>query len=849
MSNNSGAGASPPEGTSVGNDVTVPTPSRGEGEGPGEVGRSPAGRSKDAEIAPIVGSSSPRYRAVRGWIRSPEGVSWLLAALVSATISAGIAYVFHFHAIPPGGDPGTWLATARAYVGINYSSQTVPLAYPPALFPFLGLAIVGTGSPVTAAQVFAPTLYFVLGLSVFFLATRMLQSRTVALVVLTFTMIDPQLVQMVFWGAYPNLLGFVFLYLSIAGLVLVGKGDLSRGAALFWGASAMTVLTHSLTALVLAGTVLLTLVLSFPLWWNHRSAAGRSPSANADSPANLLRGLFRSRGGVIGLFAFAIAVGAFYVVTALTKVTHPDYFVSSSLAFQVIGLGSTFRALFPGFRLASIEGFYLLVLLVIALLMFYALALEYRPAWLTTSLLLLLANGTTVLITPVGGWILRIVTDYARFSFFIIVPTALSLGYLIDRGWICSARGAQAPPPPADPKHPEPVVRRWLRRSRHPRRTLTLALLGFVLGILIAATITAPALGRFERAYTGVGHDHDFVDALNAIEQTGTPGNILTIQGADKWARAITNRNTFAPYAQASLLFYQTQVIDSELAYYALASHFAVTNGLVSGLIRGTVPSVLDGIPDYGINVIGANQAVLSIPPGLVSVILVGATNHTPYRVGLTGSPTVSLPPFSGGGPMVVTFTEPRFVFTVDIALVPDSPQLDVAYSVVATSADLVRSFNLTIVPAEGLSAKVWPAVALGGFDWVAQARAAVPVTIGAVSPTSGLKGVTTLDPETSTPAVTLSFNSSGPAGAQVIPGSLNLTTPGASTLIAPNPEVVLTPQVWSQFGIRFILMTNATYDGPAIAEFPNEVQYLETEYGLPVVYQNAEWSVLETPP
>jgi len=560
----------------------------------------------------------------------------------------------------------------------------------------------------------------------------------------------------------------------------------------------------------------------------------------------MVRGLFKSRGGRLGLIIFAGAIGAYYGVTALTNVTHPDYFVSSALAFQVIGLGGTFHALFPGFTLVSIAAVYVLVLLVIALLLFYAIALEYRPTWLTTPLILLMANTATVLITPVVGWVLRIVTDYARFGFFLIIPTALSLGYLIDRGWISSRRGVTPPNSDASPKTAEPLHRRWLRESRHPRRAVTLAVVAIILGILVAATITAPSVGRLEVGYTKVGHDQEFLDALHAIEQTGTPGNILTVQGADKWARALTDRNAYAPYAQASLLFYQTQILDSELSYYALSSHFAVTNGLVSAEIRGTAGSNLNGIPNYGIYYLGTFHPVLSIDPSLVEIDLIGSSNHTAYEVNLTGTPTVTLPPSTGGGPLEVTYTTSRFVFSTYIEVVPAQAQVDVTFSVDSTTSDLVRSLNVTIVPPATASATVWPANNPGEFNWIVHTRGLGPLTLGNVTPASALKGITSS--LSSPPAVLLSFNSSSQLGTQALPGLLSLVTPTASALFKVLPPVVVTTQIWSELGIRFILMTNSSYDPAVVTAFPGEIAYLQSEYGLPIIFENAEWAVLEVP-
>ena len=463
------------------------------------------------------------YRRIVGPLSTPERLSWILAILICATISAGISYVMQSNPVVPGGDPGTWFATAYAFFNPNHPSQSVPLAYPPVLFPLLGVTARLAGGPVAGAQVFAPVLYFVVGLSIFYLATRMLRSRLVALTVTSFVVLDPQLIQMLFWGAYPNLLGFVFLFMALAGIVVMGQGAVSRGALMFWIFALLAVLTHSLTGLLLAGTMVMVLLLTWPL--PVRRSNDGSPLAeqgSADVPGNIRRGLFFSRGGSIGFVLFAVLVGGYYVVTALAQVPHPDYFVSNPLAFRVVGLGGFFHSLFPGFNLLSLIVVDLLAVSIIAILLLYSILFLYRPAWLTTPTIVLLSSGIIIALTPVVGWMFRIVSDYTRFGFFLIVPVALSFGYLIDRGWVSHQRNPPTSPPSAA-SPTSPLVKRWLYRTRHPRRAVTFAIVSIVVGLFIVGGITAPALGRLETTFTKVGHDQNFINALNTIRPVRCP--------------------------------------------------------------------------------------------------------------------------------------------------------------------------------------------------------------------------------------------------------------------------------------------------------------------------------------
>ncbi len=810
-------------------------------------------RGAKGRPAPLPGPSPPPRRAV-GWVArlggavaSRTGAAWIAATVISALIAWGLSYVVNSAPIPPGGDPGTWISTGIAYLGGSHPSQVIPLAYPPVLFPMLGGLVLLTGSPITAGQVFVPILYFTLGLSIFYLATTMLRSRLLAVVVMTFLLIDPQLLQMVFWGAYPNLLAFVFMNFALAGLVQMGRGAVARGALMFWIFGALTILTHSLAAIVLAGTVVFLLLMS---WAVPRPTRGeilaQYRTGEIDVPSVIRRGIFFSRGGRSGLVIFGTVVGAYYALTGLAKVPHPNYFVSNALAFRVIGLGGVFHAIFPGVNLVSLYAVYMLALFVMALLLWYAVAVLYKPNWLTTPVFVLLAIGVTVLLTPVVGWILRIVTDYTRFGYFLLIPTGLAVAYLIDRGWLSARYRARSYRPP--PTTRETSTQRWLRESTHPRRSVALGMSAFVVGLIVAGGITQPAMWREEAAFTQVGHNQNFLEALDHIQSTGISGSILTVPGADKWARAITDRNVYAPYTQAAYLFYASQVLDSDLSYYALTSRYAITNGIVADSIKGITAPNLNGTPSYGVYVVGAFRPVLAAPPNFMTVQLVGEANHTQFSVPVSVLPQVQV--YNQSPPLItIQYSEPGlFDLSIDVSIAGASPSSSFSYLLQAEGGNLAVSLNVTLIPSGYTTALVAPGVVPGEFFWDTQTRYIGPLTFGNVTPVGALRGVTPLYPASATPAVLLSYPSGVPGGSLSLNGTLTMTTPAASTLFNVLPPVVNTPQVWSSLDIRFILMRNPAFAAAPSVAFPGEVQYLITEFGAVSIYANVEWTDLELP-
>src|SRR5579871_6808475 len=112
------------------------------------------------------GGPAPRWRRFLGWLVPPtssrtrrrDGLLTapgpdLTAFAVAVLIAALAAFLFEHFArmspVPPGGDDGTWLLNAFPYVGLPSTNQAPILSYPPASFPFLGLAVRITGSPLT----------------------------------------------------------------------------------------------------------------------------------------------------------------------------------------------------------------------------------------------------------------------------------------------------------------------------------------------------------------------------------------------------------------------------------------------------------------------------------------------------------------------------------------------------------------------------------------------------------------------------------------------------------------------------------------------------------------------------
>jgi hypothetical protein len=783
------------------------------------------------------------------WVeRYREELGWLLAVGITFGVAIWIYVIQLAYPIPPGSDPGNWISISYAYIGGHYAGQVNPYGYPPLLFPILGALVLLTGSPLAAGHLIVPILIVGLGLTTYALSRVVLRSVILSLAVLSVLLLDPYFMTMFFWGALPNLLAFVFTNLALLGLVWVGTGRLLRGVVFFWTFGAAAVLSHSLGGLALGATVAVALTLS--MFVPVRRSTG--PSRLGDRPGLLLRRLVFSFPGYVGAIGFALAVGGWYVATAALRVTHPSYFTPGT-AVHPATYGQFLRNLLPGLTLGGLVVFYLLIILVVVVLAVFGGLLSFRPQWITTPLLVLLGAWIAIPGLAIIGWLLSISTDYHRFGFLLVIPAGLSIAYLIDRLWLGRPFQAKPPsaaesanlPPPADPTmRPFPPTLHATPRAR----TAFVGIFAVVI-VVLAGFSAGPIYVRYENLNSGTTHDQLFLDALAAIDHSGLPGSVLTVKGNLKWTWAITQRNAYAPRPGNAFLFYPVQITDSTLAYYALTSSDAVTNGLVSVSLRGTTPAFVDGIPDIAVFQAGGLSATMQIPPQYVTVTLVGATNDTAYTVGLSGSPTFQGP--SGPGlPAVITYTEPQFILRQTITIPTGSPTVYVSASVQATGPDRVLSLQEVITPPPLLEAYTAYTDIPGTFTWQPYiSRYLGLITQATITPASALTAVTAYNGPGGGAAATIDFTAPADSPVTSLSGVINLTTPAALSSIPNLPPYVNTTQVWQQLGVEFILLPNlqsfSLYSGSYLV---NEAEYLVGEFGCRLYYGNSEWLVLTVP-
>jgi hypothetical protein len=782
-------------------------------------------RVEDALFPPAAGPS----QNPRGVLASalPEWPGALLALLVGVSVAVLLEQIISVQPIPPGGDPGEWVSTSFAYAGLPYPSWIIPGQYPPLLFPLLGSLVRITGSAADGGKAYVGVAATLIGLSVYFLARGLTRRRSTALIAEALVLMNPSLLQMFFWGAYPNLLGFVFLNLTLAFLVRYIRSRRPLHL-LFWSAAAAGVLTHSLVGIIEIGAVGLVLLMGLSL-------------------KIVPRAILRSREAFVGLAIFVGSIGAYYLATFLLHIHHPNYFQSGAFAYVKNGLGAIFyllvRPFVPAFRVPITTALPLLWIIVGVLALY---ALGMRLFWkerMTLGTMVTVALGLSATGLAAVGWELSVVTDYVRFGYFLVTPIALGLALFLD--WFMSGLASRAVKAAAAAPHAAPRTT-WHAPGVLADPPAANALLAFAVVVVlgVSAVVTLPALPLYEANNTKVAHDSTFLGALHLIQSTGVPGSLLTVPGAAKWTRALLVRDAYSPNLPARYTFDASHLVDEETAYFALTSRYAANNGVVAVSGLGTNLSSGNATFEYQAAYYGVFTPVVALPVANITVgVRMDGVTHVETVTSVTG---VRLP-VSGPAWIQIDYAGPDFTLDVRGTPIPGTTAASLALTANASAgASLVAlGGNLT-----------GPAV---GFTHIARSRTAgmlnlTPGTFAGRLATSvqfvPANALVALFPynHLGTPAHA-SYAVNDSSGVSELSLALQLTTPGASNLIKGLPPLLSTPEIFENWSIRYVLFTTTPNPGAAQANLPaTEIGYLEAEYDAKVLGVSGRWTVLMLP-
>jgi hypothetical protein len=766
---------------------------------------------------------------IQGW--PPEEIGWIIAVALGALFAIMLEVSVSANPIPPGGDPGEWLTTSYAYAGLPYPSWIIPGQYPPLLFPLLGLLVRIGGGPAEGARLYLGLIPVLVGFSTYYLARSLLRSPIMALLAEGLVLFNPSFMQFYYFGAYPNLLGLVFMNLALAFLIRYVRSRSGTQLFLFWAFAAATILTHSLVGAMMAASV--GIVVIFLFWM------GRIP-----------RAAYRSRAGQAGMVFFAATVGGFYLVTKLLHVVHPAYLQSNAFAYVKDGLGQIFYLLlnpyFPHVH-PSVSIALILLVAIVALLVVVLPGLRlFLPQRLTLGTLTSLSMILAVCVACVVGWELSIVTDYVRLGYFLVIPVVLAFAVFVDGGVaalrvrLSSGKGAGPSPlsPTAAPTGVDGVdapIR--VRRSAPASRPATFAA-GFVYAIVavgvivLAGAYAAPAFSTDEGNNTQTGHDSVFLQAIHAIESSNISGNVLTVPGAVKWTRALLDRDAYAPILPARYSFDPSHIQTEELAYLALTDRFAVSNGNIAmtTLGYGNATAFANASPEFQAAFFGVFNPVISLPATNFSVTFKGG-----LTMNVTSSPTIYAPLQGTTSAMSLVYAGPGFVLNVTLTAIPGTTAGSIGLQAKATGpVPLIGVTALLLNPPGGstefgISAVPGEAVILPkGFGGALNAFANV-------TPAADLTHVYRYT--TGKHPAEAILTASSPNGSAELGFSVTITDPGAANLISDLPSFVSTPDQWAAWGDRFVLYQPPNSAAQAQANLLwDEPQYLVSEFGATIL-------------
>jgi hypothetical protein len=818
-------------------------------------GRAPAPRSTGSVSLPRPSkpANAPRrFTRYTGTLLTPgpEAGGWIAALGIALVFTAFVEYLFLIAPVPLGGDSGTWTALSYPFILYPHPSEIVPFGYPPGLFPVLGFFVLIGGGPLVGPRLFLGFGIILLGLSTYVLGRSLFHFRISALLVEALLFATVPFDRLFFFGGYPTILALIFTNLALAFGVRYIRGRRPLHLFIFWLAVGATVLTHEFVGAALVVTLVV---------------AGFFLLIKRQLPASLVA----SPAGAAGVTIAGAGAAAFYLGTRIEHIPQNNYLASNALGhlrypispvlypLHLQALGGIFgyqliKTPTGSFEIAA--GFAVFLFLGMLLLAIW------WPRYLTPSVLVVGSSILAVVAMALAGWLFSIYTDYRRFAYSLELPFLLigMLAFDTVFRWCAPARTRGRPRSvsrgtasrsPAAPSRPPTAF----RVRRRPTWAPIVAVSGAAVVLVAGGVFAYPGLVHFQHQYNTPLHNWDYVHAMQAIQNSGIPGSILSLtSGATlHWTFAMSDRNVYAPAIVSGFLFKASRVSDSQLAYFPFHFYNAVSNGVdFAGIPTqgGILTNFSSGAPTYGVLRYGTPGSVLVFTPDQYSVTLVNGTTFPAWN---PMDPTPLTTVTNGTNPsLTIHFVTPYFDMNVTATAVHGGPVYVNATAQSLTGAGLLY-INAAAGPPPGLvSHPKILVMASTSFQWQigTPGVSSASTTVGTVaSPATVAYGKGS---EFLPGALSLKFNSESPNPATGSPSlslSIALTTPTATSVGSPLPRVIDSPTVLSNWNVRFILLESTNRGTGALVS--GEEAFLEQQYGAAPFFQQGQWTVLVLPP
>lgn len=198
----------------------------------------------------------------------------LFRILIAGSVLLPLSYAWFFlsrRTMPWWSDPGEWLKYANALEAYLASSlglkspayemwlQTMwdqgVLQYPPLLFLML-IPLKALIGPLNALKLLGTVLFALQPIPTYFIAKKITASRIGGIVAAYTSALMPMHAEMLGWGGYPNLLGFLLLASNIYFTVSAMNTPQAKNVSLMMLTSVMVPLAHHLTSIVHMGVMI-----------------------------------------------------------------------------------------------------------------------------------------------------------------------------------------------------------------------------------------------------------------------------------------------------------------------------------------------------------------------------------------------------------------------------------------------------------------------------------------------------------------------------------------------------------------------------------------------------------------
>ncbi|MCI4330108.1 MAG: hypothetical protein L3J80_04495, partial [Thermoplasmata archaeon] len=653
-----------------------------EGTIPAHVLRPPPSLAQPGAGADVVRGE---YRFLR--LRAGASAWYLLPMLgLVAFATTLVAFAFAEAPVPPGVDPGHWLAISYSYVGLPTAADPANqlLFYSPLMFPFLGGLVLATGNPLVAADILGVGLFALYGLSTVHLARRFLSSGPLQVALVGFAVLSGSTIQMVFWGGYPNLLGFVLMNEALIAMLAFVRSGLARDGALMYIFLGLTYFGHDLSAFELFAVF--AVATAFLLW------------TGKVKPRFLLR-----RTNLVGIGALAVAIGGFSEATARLGISHPSYFTANPSAWFIDNVGELFAPLgrapvaMPMGAAVYLPPLPTAVVLALApLVALLALLLVARLVPGRVDTRLVIAGGwlSAALAVPGIGYLAHVDTDYTRLLYFLPLPFFLVALLGLERAFVRELLPAPASAPAgAGPDAPGPPPT-WGRPAGLVRRhaVFVAAITVAVALLAVAATVTVPVTENNQAASTAVAHDAPFLQALQWLKSNPRSGTVLTVPSSARWTEALTLRDTLT-VGPEWLLFDSFQITDTQETYWAFVSDYTLVNSQAALSFSGFATSVLSQTPMYTAYYEGVPFPVVRILGETLALNATGPAGTGTYPL-LGSVPPVLVPPGNGSATLTIDYTTGA-AKVVELASTDPNGPATVAFRVLPNPGVVVHSLTI----------------------------------------------------------------------------------------------------------------------------------------------------------